>query len=304
MGLLSHISKAEPESKKEDLNKNKSSSKKSGSGLLAKASKTSVKSYSSFQDWAKGNGFEHCGVFSCIRGMMVITHSYGIDAQTIASSVSSKDFWKGTLQSDNEIVNYSKDDQDFYNFLQFFSFEMKNNVTHITFIKFNSDPDNFSVLMIYKLNSTSKIIASKDTVNNIKLQNDYINKEFTSADFSKDIKNHEYELLTVNISKAVSSSIKTLQLPEASIEQAVIECIYHQIFDLLKTAFPTPNFVSYRDDSIIKIALVHNENLDDLLLQSHINLLLNEMLCKPSETVSLVNTGKTNDSDKVINFLN
>lgn len=299
MGLLSHISKTESVSKSDDSNK-KSSGKKAGSGLLAKASKSSVKSYSSFQDWAKGNGFEHCGVFSCIRGMMVITHSYGIDAQTIASSVSSKDFWKGTLQSDEEIINYSKDDQDFYNFLQFFSFEMKNNVTHITFIKLNSDENDFSVLMIYKLNSTTKISASKDTVKNIKLVNDYINKEFDA----KEIKNHEYELLTVNLSKAVSSSIKVIQLPEASIEQAVIECIYHQIFDLLKSAFPSPNFVSYRDDAIVKIALLYNENLDDLLLQSHINLLLNEMLCKPSETISLVNTGKTNDSDKVINFLN
>lgn len=299
MGLLSHISKTESVSKSDDSNK-KSSGKKAGSGLLAKASKSSVKSYSSFQDWAKGNGFEHCGVFSCIRGMMVITHSYGIDAQTIASSVSSKDFWKGTLQSDEEIINYSKDDQDFYNFLQFFSFEMKNNVTHITFIKLNSDENDFSVLMIYKLNSTTKISASKDTVKNIKLVNDYINKEFDA----KEITNHEYELLTVNLSKAVSSSIKVIQLPEASIEQAVIECIYHQIFDLLKAAFPTPNFVCYRDDAIVKIALLYNENLDDLLLQSHINLLLNEMLCKPSETISLVNTGKTNDSDKVINFLN
>lgn len=300
MGLLSHISKSEPASKTD--NSEKKSVKKAGSGLLARASKSTCKTYFSFQEWAKGHNFEHCGIFSCIRGMMVINHSYGIDAQTIASSVSSKDFWKGTLNSDEDIISYSKDDQDFYNFLQFFSFEMKNNVTHITFVKLH-DKDEISILMIYNLNSTSEIKISKNEVSEIPLENKYISYEYTTEN-SKEINQHEYELLTINFSEAVSSSIKTIQLPEASIEQAVIECIYNQIFDLLKTAFPSPNFVSYRDDSIVKIALVYNENLDDLLLQSHINLLLNEMLCNPSENISLVNTGKTNDSDKVIDFLN
>ncbi|MBQ0163288.1 MAG: hypothetical protein KBS84_09050 [Treponema sp.] len=301
MGLLSHISKSEPASKADDSKKEKAPAKKAGSGLLARASKSTGKTYSSFQEWAKGNGLEHCGIFSCIRGMMVITHAYGIDAQTVASSVSSKDFWKGTLKDGEDIINYSKDDQDFYNFLQFFSFEMKNNVSHITFVKLKGD--DLSVLMIYNMNADKKINITENAVSNIPLENKYINYEFTQNN-SKDIKQHEYELLTVNLSETVSSSVKTIQLPEASIEQAVIECVYNEIFDLLKTAFPAPNFVSYRDDAIVKIALVYNENLDDLLLQSHINLLLNEILCKQDENISLVNTGKTNDSDKVIDFLN
>lgn len=302
MGLLSHISKSEPVNKDEVSKTELKSPKKTGSGLLAKASKSAVKTFSSFQDWAKSNGFEHCGLFCSIRGLMVITHSYGIDSQTIASSVSSKDFWKGTLKNDEQIISYSKDDQEFYNYLQFFSFEMKNNISHITFVKIGSEND-FSILMVYKINSTSSISISQSAINSITLENKYLNLEFSLENCSE-IKNHEYELLQMDLSKTVKSSIREIQLPEASIEKTVIECIYSEIFDLLKSAFPSPNIISFKDNAVIKIAFVQNENIDDLLLQSHINLLLNELLCKPEVNLALINKGKTNDSEKVINFLN
>ncbi|MBQ0004208.1 MAG: hypothetical protein KBT21_11805 [Treponema sp.] len=303
MGLLSHISKSEPaENTETKESEKKVSVKKAGSGLLAKASKATVKTFSSFQEWAKSNGFDHCGLFTNIRGMMVITHSYGIDAQTIASSVSSKDFWKGTLKKEEQIINYSKDDQDFYNYLQFFSFEMKNNVSHITFVKIN-DNSNSSILMIYKLNSDRNISISQEAINSLTINNSDINYEFTFEN-SAELKKHEYQLLQIDLSETVNSAIKEIQLPEAGIKNAVMECIYNEIFDLLKTAFPEPNYVSFKNNSIVKIAFSYSENFDDILLQSHINLLLNELLCKPEKYLSLVNNGKTNDSEKVINFLN
>ena len=58
MGLLSHIAD--------------SSQKKQKAGLLAKAENAKKNDIHSFQEWASRNGFEHCGVFSQIHGMMVL----------------------------------------------------------------------------------------------------------------------------------------------------------------------------------------------------------------------------------------
>ena len=84
MGLLSHISKSSARKKETVV------SKKSGTGLLARAQKSVADSYSTFQQWAKSYGFEHCGVFTLVHGMYVISHAYGIDSQTIAQSGAAK----------------------------------------------------------------------------------------------------------------------------------------------------------------------------------------------------------------------
>ena len=121
MGLLSRINNSgslNGTSKSNSINKN-------GTGLLARATATTNKTYSSFQEWAKSNGFSHCGIFSIVHGMMVITQAFGLDSQTVANSVSSRDFWKGIL-STKAVLNYSKKDNELYNFLQFVSFDLIN----------------------------------------------------------------------------------------------------------------------------------------------------------------------------------
>ena len=51
----------------------------------------------SFYNWANLNRIEHAAVFQCISNKYVITHTKGIDAQTILASVSSFDFFNGTI---------------------------------------------------------------------------------------------------------------------------------------------------------------------------------------------------------------
>ena len=142
MGLLSHIAD--------------SSQKKQKAGLLAKAENAKKNDIHSFQEWASRNGFEHCGVFSQIHGMMVLTNAYGINSHTIANSVSSKDFWNGTLNTEQRIYNYKKTDQEFYNFVQFFPFEIRSSISGISFIK-TGENKNFSIVMIFSINSEKEM---------------------------------------------------------------------------------------------------------------------------------------------------
>ena len=176
MGLLSRINiygSINGTSTSNSINKN-------GTGLLARATATTNKTYSSFQEWAKSNGFSHCGIFSIVHGMMVITQAFGLDSQTVANSVSSRDFWKGIL-STKAVLNYSKKDNELYNFLQFFSFDLKSSIQHISLLKIKNNSD-FSVLMVYNTDSEKEINLTESIENSLKYNS---NTKFDSSNFNK-----------------------------------------------------------------------------------------------------------------------
>ena len=181
MGLLSRINNSgslNGTSKSNSINKN-------GTGLLARATATTNKTYSSFQEWAKSNGFSHCGIFSIVHGMMVITQAFGLDSQTVANSVSSRDFWKGIL-STRAVLNYSKKDNELYNFLQFFSFDLKSSIQHISLLKIKNNSD-FSVLMVYNTDSEKEINLTESIENSLKYNS---NTKFDSSNFNKQLSSY------------------------------------------------------------------------------------------------------------------
>lgn len=294
MGLLSHISNSG----------SRSLPKKKETGLLAKALQSSGKNIDSFQEWSRSKGFDHCGLFTSVHGMMVITHAYGIDSQTIASSVSSKDFWLGTLRIKGNAVNYTKADQEFYNFLQFFSFDIRNSVTHISFIKTGSDED-FELLLIYNLDSDNAINAEISDTETLVKNNLYKERDFSKLanSISDYAKTFNYHLMTLNLKDVIMSSIKSIQLPEANLKKAVADCVYEQAFDLLNRAFPAPNGISYKDKFDIKICFVETENVDENLIFSHICLLLRELLCKTAVQPAIVDSKRSQDVQFIVSYL-
>lgn len=299
MGLLSHISNSSSTSAAVTKTE-----KASGTGLLARAQKSTYKSFSSFQDWARSKGYEHCGILSPVHGMMVITHAYGIDSQTVANSVSSKDFWNGTLSQSTPIINYSKADNDFYNFLQFFSFDLKNNISHISFVKL-SNVDDQSILMIFNIDSDKEINVSESDIASIVLKNQNVNVDYSKykSDIASEAANHKYNLYTLSFEDLILNSIKSIQLPEENIKNKVLDCVKEEIFELLSRAFSIPSFVSIKNSSTLKIAYLNDSNIDEMLLQSHIGLVLSETLCSPETLPVLASNGISNDSDHIINFL-
>lgn len=291
MGLLSHIAD--------------SSQKKQKAGLLAKAENAKKNDIHSFQEWASRNGFEHCGVFSQIHGMMVLTNAYGINSHTIANSVSSKDFWNGTLNTEQRIYNYKKTDQEFYNFVQFFPFEIRSSISGISFIKAGENK-NFSIVMIFSINSEKEINITDEMIKSLNLNSVVKNSDFSKFedDIIENTKQSAFLLYSLDIDEAINNSIKSIQLPEETIRNAVTDCIFKQSFDLVAKAFPKPNFVSQNNNGKIRLAVLDNGSFDDLLLQSHINLMLNDLLCDSEIKPTLINCGTSNDSEKIISFLN
>lgn len=291
MGLLSRINNSgsiNGTSKSNSINKN-------GTGLLARATATTNKTYSSFQEWAKSNGFSHCGIFSIVHGMMVITQAFGLDSQTVANSVSSRDFWKGIL-STKAVLNYSKKDNELYNFLQFFSFDLKSSIQHISLLKIKNNSD-FSVLMVYNTDSEKEINLTESIENSLKYNS---NTKFDSSIFNKQLSS--YFLYKLSFEQLIKTSIKSIQLPEANITNAAIKCISEEVFYLVKCAFPSPNEVALGLSNTINLAL-NNKIADESLMQNHISLLLKEILNVPSQLPGLNSFGTEDNSDTLVTFL-
>lgn len=291
MGLLSRINNygsINGTSTSNSINKN-------GTGLLARATATTNKTYSSFQEWAKSNGFSHCGIFSIVHGMMVITQAFGLDSQTVANSVSSRDFWKGIL-STKAVLNYSKKDNELYNFLQFFSFDLKSSIQHISLLKIKNNSD-FSVLMVYNTDSEKEINLTESIENSLKYNS---NTKFDSSNFNKQLSS--YFLYKLSFEQLIKTSIKSIQLPEANITNAAIKCISEEVFYLVKCAFPSPNEVALGLSNTINLAL-NNKIADESLMQNHISLLLKEILNVPSQLPGLNSFGTEDNSDTLVTFL-
>ena len=291
MGLLSRINNSgslNGTSKSNSIYKN-------GTGLLARATATTNKTYSSFQEWAKSNGFSHCGIFSIVHGMMVITQAFGLDSQTVANSVSSRDFWKGIL-STKAVLNYSKKDNELYNFLQFFSFDLKSSIQHISLLKIKNNSD-FSVLMVYNTDSEKEINLTESIENSLKYNS---NTKFDSFNFNKQLSS--YFLYKLSFEQLIKTSIKSIQLPEANITNAAIKCISEEVFYLVKCAFPSPNEVALGLSNTINLAL-NNKIADESLMQNHISLLLKEILNVPSQLPGLNSFGTEDNSDTLVTFL-
>lgn len=298
MGLLSRIETKSPVSSETEPKKKVSERK---TGLLARANKSKSISLSSFQDWAKANRFDHCGIFEIVHGMMIITHAFGMDAATIASSVSSKDFWDGTVSEFEQPVNYSKNDQDFYNFLQFFSFDLKNSIYHISFYKFvlNGNP---AIFMAYNTEDDKIIELDSSIKNTIVTKKSECLLE-SKKEIQKNLNINSARFFSINISEYVNSSIKSIQLPEKTIYDAVTEAVYEEIYDLLKRAFAKPNLIYTENFSRFNLSLFINSEIEDDILQSHTNLLLSSILPNLPSEIALTNCGQSQDADKIIDFL-
>ena len=103
-------------------------------GLLTKIERAAVDS-NSFQSWAYLNQLKHAALFQCIENKYVITHARGIDGETILTSISSFDFFSGTLLSSENWTCAKKETKSIEPFYQLLSQEYKESVNTICFLK-------------------------------------------------------------------------------------------------------------------------------------------------------------------------
>lgn len=84
----------------------------------------------SFFEFVKKYNFSHCAIFERVNTFYVFSHSYGFDGDTILQSISTSDFWEGTVE-ENKWNFFSRDENNLNTVLQFFSMNLKTSLPYV-----------------------------------------------------------------------------------------------------------------------------------------------------------------------------
>ena len=149
---------------------------------LSQEKKVSEKTISFIQFTKKFN-ISLCAVFSKIDNNYLITNSVGFDGISIISSISTNDFWDGTINNPNKWYSFTTN-SEMVPFFQLFSFNQKDKIKGIYICRFED-----KVFMVCSTESISFI------------PNDSIIKELSFINF--DNKEDKKEI-SINLEKSFS----------------------------------------------------------------------------------------------------
>lgn len=94
-----------------------------------------------FSTFCKKYGFLHAGIFTLKDNIFILTKAFGLDEETVFKSVSSKDFWEGSLKyniDNNFWVSFSRREDNLEPFYQFFSRRIIDELNSIYFFVFKT----------------------------------------------------------------------------------------------------------------------------------------------------------------------
>jgi len=294
MGLLSRISS--------ELPVQAVSSETHKTGLLAKSSQLCLKPVlRSFSEFCRANSLAHSALFSLVHGSFVITECEGLDALSVARSVSSRDFWNGMSIGTDEVRSFSKSDAAFSAFYQFFSPAFKDRICGLHFLKVSET----CIFMTVDTESCRSGCLPAGVLRTSILQYLSASKE-TSEDvpYTVSVPGHaDAVLLLLSVKIAINEAVRESGLSDAVLQNAVFSAVYAEIVSLLKTHFPSPNMCGKSSGGEIKIGLYAHSGFDDSLLQFHITRELSPVLSSFSHSIVLINAGTASSSDDVRRFM-
>lgn len=111
-------------------------------GLLTKI-RTTAPIKPCFSTFCKKYGFIHAGVFGIVDGMYILIKAAGIDAQSVIHSVSSPDFWNGSVSKSDVWISYAASDNSLSSFYQLFSKNVKDMLARVHFLHFTFNGKTF-----------------------------------------------------------------------------------------------------------------------------------------------------------------
>ncbi len=158
MGLLSRISAG--------LETPAEITKESSSDQVVSAASDSEKL--SFFDFIHKNSLSHCCIFKKINSIFVSSFSWGFDGDTILQSISTSDFWEGTIKPE-QWNTFSREENSLNTMLQFFSEKLKSN---------------FNFVYVYEINDYILLIA-EESVFLREPELDKISADFLNIDLEK-----------------------------------------------------------------------------------------------------------------------
>lgn len=260
-------------------------------GLLYKAENLS-KSDSSFLSFLKKYQIDCIFELEFYSYYYFCSKSYGLDADSILQTNSTKAFWDGIITSERKIFNFSKDDNSIAPFLQFFSFELKDSINSISIYKYDEE----SILLLCNKNLTEEIIqdypsARGEVHQHLSEIQTHINNNsvlsLISVDFLECVENLGEEKLKNNENMKIEYE----------------KVLLNELFTRLQFHFSNPSAIAKTSKSAANILFVSKTKIPQDLIVSQLIKIFAKVIGASSELISFNFLGETRSITEIKEFL-
>ncbi len=269
------------------LEKIESGTIKKSQGLYEKA-KAYEGMVPDFIHWAQSKHLCQAGIIKFINSHAIISHGIGLDAQTVISSFSETSFWNENLP----IVGKWKSlvgEQELAEFYQLFSDEIVITLKSLHLLKLDEN----NLLFVCERANDDFILPEEESIIHILLNIIYKPEiPFTcpESQFEKGIGISPSNLFILSTNLATDAYISKLTAEEA-IKNTASKAIESFIFNKIQILFSEPHFTRNCEKGEIKISVYSREEIDEKLLQFHIQSNLTSILAEQSQQVVLLFAG-------------
>ena len=248
-------------------------------GLLSKASFVSTsKSELAFSEFILKYNVKTFAVFLLEDNYYSIESSIGFDGSSLITSLSTKDFWDGVCAELNKEYNFSKTGNTPNPILQFFSFEIRDDIHSISIYR---TEDKIFMLCNKEFNEEliEDMLSISPSLNSIDL--DLFNKEIT-----KDSKVFLYE---IDLSEAIETY---LAMKQKKTEHDILlkQSLYNEIINRFSCCF-AKHAVKRLSENRIRILLNVDKSIHEEHLICHIIFVLQDVIENAAELINFENKG-------------
>ncbi|MBR5966934.1 MAG: hypothetical protein IK015_12545 [Treponema sp.] len=259
-----------------------------------------------FQQWAKQNGFERCGVFRSKNGLMLLECANGMDAQSVFSSISTRDFWNGSVRSDTWIT-LDVESPNFSAFTQFLGPEAKTKVKAFRIIKI-LDGDEMLVFFQYSF-ETSGFAAAKDSFKSELLEVIRCHRQSLLSEPNEKLVNElsqkgKVRLFLISTKRAFEDAIQKIEVCETTLLNILINTVFEELFYKTKKLFSTPAMIYSADPDEIKVAAIVNSEIEDEILKEQLSLEFADTIgVDAAKKIIILTAGYSDDNEEILDYL-
>ena len=270
------------------------------------AAKTQSAVKISFQQWAEENGFEHCGVFCERGGLMMLECAYGIDAESVFSSISTKDFWLGSARSDTWIA-IDSESPNYSAFTQFLGTEARAETKAFRILKIMGD-EGLMIFFEYSYKPLGLMRRSEGFSQELKFLMEHRKKILLEKPQAIDAElfdeQNKARLCLISTKRVLEETTKRIEVSELTIQKILLNTIFEEIFYKTKKLFASPAALYSEDYSEIKVAAMINSDIEDEILKEQLALEYESLIGKELAKKTIILTaGYSSDSNEILDFL-
>ncbi|MBR5646525.1 MAG: hypothetical protein IKX23_07815 [Treponema sp.] len=263
-------------------------------GLLKKSLQLSLNHGLDFFQFSQKYKIPFFAELKKINGNYVINNSYGFDGVSILSSISSPDFWNGTIKEKHKWYEFSAKRNNLLPFYQFFSFNQKDYINYV-YIYYC---DNDTILMICETDENEAVYCNE-------IIEDYRKIEYSPKLDLNDFKRQKTDIITkytIDFTDSVNQFLTQHSANETYLEHFK-KVFDNQIHLMLLQNFSRPDFVSRKEKFIYNALIFSKSPVDDELIQFHIKKSFEEMLESCSQAVTITCKGNASSYLEIQDFL-